>query len=201
MNEQFTNEEMNVEEMNTEHTMDIDPGMTTAKETPTVDKITTDLVNGISMSSTFDVNELKVIAKNPDELAKVVFDLKQYIFDVLSTPEENINERIDELMRIVNDFHEQSGMQNIEYQLRPGISDLEVVLLKAFNLIIMFTDLLHFAEMYELKEEMQRLHAKALDNSMAVEALKHDLTAFAETLSGDDSVTLGEGEVENYNVE
>ena len=150
---------------NETYTFDVDPGMTSTQPQST---ITSDLVTGISMSAEYEPDRISQLVNDLDDINQSIVELKQMVFELVQASGEDRDKAINTALTVLDRFHQDTGLSTLDYHLRDDITDYETALLKAMNLIIVFTDLKHTAEVYQA--------------TLDVSSLQHDLTSLFENI-------------------
>lgn len=142
--------------------VNVDPGMEAELTADDVDmdnacEIVCDFVNGISMSANYKPEDLENIYNDIPDIESTILDVKKILFDLMKSSDEERDANTAQLMDVLGKFHADTGMRDLDYNIRDGISDYEKVIMMAMNMIILFTEMKHTAQLHHVNNDVNSL--------------------------------------------
>lgn len=170
---------------NVEKVMDLDPGMENdpredVKEIENEEvenRLTFDLVNGICMSTHYDVVNWKEVYEQIPELEKNILSLKNMYFEMTCTPVADRDKMVEDNMPRVLEAHENFGLHDDQYELRPDITKYEKLQMMAINVFIVMSEITHYAQIDNLLKIIE-------DKNAQIEKLEEMISTIMASVGG-----------------
>jgi hypothetical protein len=140
--------------------MKVDPGMEGQNEETeeTHDPmIMCDFVTGTSMSAEYKASNLEDMWNHLEDMDGSILELKKMMFELVSTPVDQREAHVKELIDVLTKFHAETGLTNIDYNIREDLTDYEKCILMDMNLIILFTEMRTAAQLHHVQSNTNAL--------------------------------------------
>lgn len=140
--------------------MKVDPGMEGQNEETeeTNDPmIMCDFVTGTSMSAEYKAANLEDMWNHLEDMDGSILELKKMMFELVSTPVDQRDAHVKELIDVLTKFHSETGLTNIDYNIREDLTDYEKCILMDMNLIILFTEMRTAAQLHHVQSNTNAL--------------------------------------------
>jgi hypothetical protein len=177
---------------NVEKVMDLDPGMENdprenVKEIDNEEaenRLTFDLVNGICMSTNYDTTDWSDIYEQIPDIDNTILGLKKMFFNMVCTPVADRDKMIAEIMPQLTELHENMDLNDIQYELRPDITDYEKAQMMIVNIIIILTGMEQTAQIENLRGIVTGFAGGGLTDDM-IEGFLESLNEIEKETTGD----------------
>ena len=137
--------------------MNVDPGMEGQNEETNDPMIMCDFVTGTSMSAEYKASNLEDMWNHLEDMDGSILELKKMMFELVSTPVDQRAAHVKELIDVLTKFHAETGLTNIDYNIREDLTDYEKCLLMDMNLIILFTEMRTAAQLHHVQSNTNAL--------------------------------------------
>ena len=137
--------------------VNLDPGMEGQNEETGDPMIMCDFVTGTSMSAEYKASNLEDMWNHLEDMDASILELKKMMFDLVSTPVDQREAYVQELIGVLAKFHAETGLTNIDYNIREDLTDYEKCILMDMNLIILFTEMRTAAQLHHVQSDTSAL--------------------------------------------
>lgn len=137
--------------------MNVDPGTTGQTEETSDPMIMCDFVTGTSMSAEYKEANLEDMWNHLEDMDGSILELKKMMFELVSTPVDQRDAHVKELIDVLTKFHAETGLTNIDYNIREDLTDYEKCILMDMNLIILFTEMRTAAQLHHVQSNTTAL--------------------------------------------
>lgn len=131
--------------------VDLDPGMEGQNEETGDPMIMCDFVTGTSMSAEYKASSLEDMWNHLEDMDASILELKKMMFELVSTPIDQRDAHVEELIDVLTKFHGETGLTNIDYNIHEDLTDYEKCILMDMNLIILFTEMRTAAQLHHVQ--------------------------------------------------
>lgn len=177
---------------NVEKVMDLDPGMENdpREDVKEIDneeaenRLSFDLVNGICMSTNYDATNWSDIYAQIPDIENTILGLKKMFFDMVCTPVADRDKMIAEIMPQLTELHQNMGLNDNQYELRPDITDYEKAQMMIINIIIILTGMVQTAQIENLRGIVTGFAGGGLTDDM-IEGFLESLNEIEKETTGD----------------
>ncbi len=137
--------------------VNLDPGMEGQNEETGDPMIMCDFVTGTSMSAEYKASNLEDMWNHLEDMDASILELKKMMFELVSTPTDQRDAHVQELIGVLTKFHEETGLTNIDYNIREDLTEYEKCILMDMNLIILFTEMRTAAQLHHVQSDTNAL--------------------------------------------